>query len=181
MLTAFEDLTSVVTPATLPCAGAFFFSTGMSAAVRTARTPGRARARLTSMRTILAWAWGLRKSFACSRPRGLRSATYWTWPVTLSGPSGRGIDSPMPFTSRVVFITVDIASAPPADGGAGSLGDRGQHLRVSRASAQIAGDPVADLFLGRMRLLGQERGGRHDDAGDAEATLGHAVADEGIL
>jgi len=34
--------------------GAFFLSCGMSAAVRTARTPGSARARLTSMRTILA-------------------------------------------------------------------------------------------------------------------------------
>ena len=29
-------------------------------------------------------------------------------PVTFSGPSGRRMESPMPFTSRVVFITVDM-------------------------------------------------------------------------
>ena len=80
----------------------------MSAAVRTARTPGSARARLTSMRRIRACACGLRRSLACRSPRGLRSATYWTWPVTFSGPSGRRIDSPIPFTSRVVFITLDM-------------------------------------------------------------------------
>src|SRR5262249_4249265 len=161
--------------------GAFFFSCGMSAAVRTARTPGNARARLTSMRTILAWACGLRRSLACSRPFGLRSATYWTCPVTLSGPSGRGMERPMPFTSRVVFITVDIASAPLPGGGAGGLGDRGQHLGVARAAAQIAGDPVADLFLGGMRILVQQRRGRHHHPGDAEAALGHAMLYERLL
>src|SRR5262249_47624124 len=51
-------------------------------------------------------AWGLRRSFACRRPFGLRSATYGTWPVAFSGPSGRGTDRPMPFTSRVVFIAM---------------------------------------------------------------------------
>ena len=58
--------------------GAFFLRCGMSAAVSTARTPGRALALLVSMRMILAWACGLRRSFACSMPRGLMSATYWT-------------------------------------------------------------------------------------------------------
>ena len=62
----------------------------MSAAVSTARTPGSALALLVSMRMILAWACGLRRSFACSMPRGLMSATYWTWPVTFSGSVGSG-------------------------------------------------------------------------------------------
>src|SRR3989442_760771 len=161
--------------------GAFFFSSGMSAAVSTARTPGSARARLTSMRRMRAWAWGLRRSLACRRPRGLRSATYWTWPVTFSGPSGRGMERPMPFTSRVVFITVAMKSAPPAGRGAGGLGDRGQHLRIPRAAAEIAGDTVADLFLGRTRVLRQERGGGHQHSRDAEATLGDALAHERLL
>ena len=89
--------------------GALRFSSGMSAAVRTARTPGSARALLASMLTIRAWACGLRRSLACSRPFGLMSATYCTRPVTFSGPSGRGIESPTPRTSRVVFITLLIA------------------------------------------------------------------------
>src|SRR5213593_2774398 len=161
--------------------GAFFFNTGMSAAVTTARTPGSARARLTSMRRIRAWACGLRRSLACRSPCGLRSATYWTWPVTFSGPSGRGIDSPIPFTSRVVFITVDMKSAPRAGRGAGGLGDRGQHLRVAGAAAEVAGDPVANLVLGRMRVLRQECGGGHQHPGDAEAALRDAVANECIL
>ena len=87
----------------------------MSAAVSTARTPGSARARLASMRRMRAWAWGLRRSFAWSSPRGLRSATYWTWPVTFSGPSGRGMESPTPFTSRVVFIAM-VAQLPSTSG-----------------------------------------------------------------
>jgi hypothetical protein len=86
--------------------GAWRLSCGTSAAVSTARTPGSARARLASSRTIRAWACGLRSSLACSRPRAGRSATYCTWPSTFSGPSGRGMARPMPLTSRVVFITV---------------------------------------------------------------------------
>ena len=88
--------------------GAFLFSSGMSAAVRTARTPGSTRALLTSILRMRAWACGLRRSLACRSPRGLRSATYWTTPVTFSGASGRRMESPMPFTSRVVFITLDM-------------------------------------------------------------------------
>src|SRR3989442_12020222 len=161
--------------------GALRCSWGMSAAVMTARTPGSTRARLVSILTMRAWACGLRRSLACSRPRGLRSATYCTCPVTFSGPSGRGMESPTPFTSRVVFITVDMKSAPPAGRGADGLGDRGQHLRVAGASAEVSGDAVANLFLGRMRVLFQQRGGRHQDARNAEPALGHAVADERLL
>ena len=40
------------------------FSSAMSAAVSTARTPGSARARVASMRVIRAWACGLRSSLA---------------------------------------------------------------------------------------------------------------------
>ncbi len=86
--------------------GAFFFRCGMSFAVSTARTPGSALAALTSIETIRACACGLRRSLAWSRPLGWMSATYWTRPVTFSGPSGRGIETPTPLTSRVVFIVL---------------------------------------------------------------------------
>src|SRR5262244_1091031 len=133
----------------------------MSAAVMTALTPGNARARLVSMLTMRACACGLRRSLACKSPRGLRSATYWTWPVTFSGPSGRGMASPTPFTSRVVFIVVAMDRGLPGGRGARHFGDRGQHLRVAGAAAEVAGDAVADLFLGRMRILVEQRRRRH--------------------
>src|SRR3989475_9479185 len=161
--------------------GALRFSWGMSAAVTTARTPGSARARLVSILTIRAWACGLRKSLACSRPRGLRSATYCTWPVTFSGPSGRGMESPTPLTSRVVFIVVAMDSSPPGGRGARDFGDRGQHLRVASATAQVAGDSVADLFFGRVWILGEQRRRRHQHPGDAEATLRHTKSHERVL
>src|SRR5881628_3577152 len=106
-----------------------------------------------------ACACGLRRSLACRRPRGLRSATYWTWPVTFSGPSGRGMESPTPLTSRVVFIVVAMDSRLPGGRGARNLGDRSQHFRVAGAAAEVARDPVADLFLGRAWILGEQRRG----------------------
>src|SRR5262245_2435560 len=129
----------------------------MSAAVMTALTPGNARARLVSMLTMRACACGLRRSLACKSPRGLRSATYCTWPVTFSGPSGRGMASPTPLTSRVVFIVVAMDSSLPGGRNARDFRDRGQHLRIAGTAAQVTGDPVADLFLGRVRILGEQR------------------------
>src|SRR5262245_35817288 len=161
--------------------GAFFFSPGMSAAVTTARTPGRAFALLVSIFLIRAWACGLRRSLACSMPLGLRSATYSVLPVTFSAPSARGIARPTPFTSRVVFITVAIGSHPPSRRSLRGLGDRGDHLRVPRAPAEVSGDAVADLFLGRLRMLGEDGGGGHERPRNAEAALGHAVPYEGVL
>src|SRR5262245_25427801 len=161
--------------------GAFFLRLGMSAAVMTARTPGRALAREVSMRLIRAWACGLRSSLACSMPLGLRSATYSVRPVTFSAPSARGIESPTPFTPRVVFITVAMASTPPSRRGGGCLRDRGDHLRVPGAPAQIAGDPEANLVLRGTTVLVQQGGRRHQHPGNAEATLRHAVTDERVL
>src|SRR5213593_2348557 len=161
--------------------GALRFSWGMSAAVMTARTPGSARARLVSILTMRAWACGLRRSLACKRPRGLRSATYWTCPVTFSGPSGRGMASPTPLTSRVVFIVVAMGSSLPGGRGARDFGDRGQHLRVAGAAAQVSGDSVADLFFGRVWILGEQRRRRHQDPGNAESALRHAEPHEGVL
>src|SRR5262245_31032210 len=161
--------------------GAFFLSCGRSAAVRTASTPGRALALLVSMRTILAWACGLRRSFASSMPRGLMSATYWTCPVTLSAPSARGMDTPTPLISRVVFMIAMASSLSSGCGGRRRLRDGGHHGRVSGAAAQISGDAVADLLLGGVRVLGEKSRGRHQYTGDAEAALRYALAHEGFL
>src|SRR5262245_55256021 len=161
--------------------GAFFLRLGMSAAVMTARTPGSALAREVSMRLIRACACGLRSSLACSMPLGLRSATYSVRPVTFSAPSARGMESPTPFTPRVVFITVAMASTPPSRRGGGCLRDRGDHLRVPGAPAQIAGDPVANFLLRGVTVLVQQGGRRHQHPGDAKPTLRDAVTDERVL
>src|SRR5215813_13190960 len=106
------------------------------------------------------------------------SATYWTLPVTFSGPSGRGIDNPTPFTSRVVFITL---AMPLSFHAARGLCDRLDHFGVARAAAQIAGDRVANVLLGRLRVLGEQRRRGHENTRNAEAALGHAAAHEGVL
>src|SRR5438094_7326259 len=105
------------------------------------------------------------------------SATYCTLPVTFSGPSGRGIDSPTPLTSRVVFITVAMRSSFHAGGGARGrarrLGDRLDHLGVAGAPAEVARDRVADFVFAGARILGEQRRGRRQHAGDAGPTLPH--------
>src|SRR5580765_4716709 len=160
--------------------GAFFLRCGMSAAVSTARTPGSALALLVSMRMILACACGLRRSFASSMPRGLMSATYWTWPVTLSAPSARGMERPTPLTSRVVFMIAMASSLSSGCGGRG-LGDGGHHGRVTGAAAEVAGNAVADLVFGGVRILSEQRRGRHEDTRDAESTLRHTLLHERVL
>src|SRR5712691_11036943 len=75
------------------------------------------------------------------------------------------MESPTPLTSRVVFIVVAMDSRLPGGRGARDLGDCGEHLRVAGAATEVAGDPVADLFLGRARILGEQRRRRHEDAG----------------
>src|SRR5205085_2579115 len=124
-------------------------------------------------------------SLAWSRPFGWISATYCTLPLTFSGPSGRGIDSPTPLTSRVVFITVAMRSSFRADGGARGrarrLGDRLDHLRVAGAPAEVAGDRVANVVVGGPRILGDQCRGGHQHTGDAEPALRYAVPNEGVL
>src|SRR6266851_247711 len=152
------------------------FNSGMSAAVSTARTPGSARAREASMRLMRACANGLRSSRACSRPGNWTSPTYCVRPVTFSGASNRGTDTPMPRTSRLVFITVVMCSALPHL--ASRFGDRSDHLRIARAPTQVAGDAEPNLGLGWRRVLGEQRTGRHQHTRYTEPTLRHAVRHE---
>src|SRR5439155_20270607 len=61
------------------------------------------------------------------------------------------------------------------------LADRRHHLRIARAPAEVTRDAVADLlFRGSPGFLEQRRR-RHQDAGDAEAALRHAVTHERVL
>ena len=69
-------------------------SMGTSKIVATALTPGNFSAAEVSILFTLAWACGLRRSFACSILSSLMSAAYLAEPVTLSKPSIRGRDFP---------------------------------------------------------------------------------------
>src|SRR3954447_26166010 len=55
--------------------------------------------------------------------------------------------------------------------GSGRLLDRFDDVHVARAAAEVAADPLADLAIGRLRVLRQEPGGLHDHSGCAEAAL----------
>src|SRR3954452_17328874 len=56
-----------------------------------------------------------------------------------------------------------------------------QDLVVVGAAAQIAGQPVAGLFLGRVRVVVEQRLGRDDKARRAEAALQRRVFEEFLL
>jgi len=104
------------------------------------RTPGNACAR---------WC----RSSRCARARagcagaGVQEAArleigeYWTWPVTFSGPSGRGMESPTPLTSRVVFIVVAWTHASRAGAAPATSVIGGDHLRVAGAATEVAAIP----------------------------------------
>ena len=70
-----------------------------SSPVRTAATPGIARARETSIAAISAWAWGERRIAACSVPlRVGRWSENIALPVSSAASSTRSIDWPTYFS-----------------------------------------------------------------------------------
>src|SRR5262245_63976416 len=56
-----------------------------------------------------------------------------------------------------------------------------QDILVARAAAGVPGNRFADLWLGRVRVLGQEMIGREQQAWGAVATLQPVVIGEGLL
>ena len=65
---------------------------------------------------------------------------------------------------------LDAADRGGADGGEDAL--------VAGAAAEVAGQRDADLVVGRVRVVAQERGRRHDEAGRAEPALQAVVVAE---
>src|SRR2546425_1033099 len=55
--------------------------------------------------------------------------------------------------------------------------DRAPDPQVGRAAAEVARHGGVDVGIGRLRLLGEERGGLHDLSGLAVAALGHLLGD----
>ncbi len=63
----------------------------------------------------------------------------------------------------------------------GGRADGGDDVLVARAAAVVALDRVADLVVGRIGVVGQQVGGRHDHARGAEAALEAVLLPEGGL
>src|SRR6185503_5897423 len=143
-----------------------------------ALTPGSAAAALVSMLRMRACGCGLRSTLPMSWPCMARSAPNLARPVTLSTPSGR--------TGRVP--TQSNAAAPLVltfcciGSGSSHLGSGVEHgahdLVVAGAAAQIAGQPVAHLRLGGLRVLLQQRPGGDQEARCADAALERGVVEE---
>src|SRR5487761_2728963 len=137
--------------------------------VMTARTPGIASAAEASMLTIVAWAYGLRTIDIQVWFLRLTSSMYSPCPRMNRGSSLR---------LRLVGRHGSLLRRLDRDGGrglrtqlAGGLVDRLHDVHVAGAAAEVAGDAVADLVLGRVGVLLQEPGGLHDHPRGAEAAL----------
>ena len=143
----------------------------------TARTPGMPRAAETSMATMRACGCGLRSVAPYSMPSRERSLPYRNSPLHLrrrvdprSGIADDAAQSlfrrserhaPKPLLRRTVHGFED--------------------LPVPGAAADVAGQRLADLGVGRLGVVAQERGGRDDEARRAEAALHRAGVDERAL
>src|SRR5262245_28232622 len=56
--------------------------------------------------------------------------------------------------------------------------DRPQDPLVAGAAAEVAGQALSYLLLGRIRVVAEERGDRHDEPGRAEAALEPVIVAE---
>src|SRR5579885_3592104 len=157
---------------------------GRSRPVRTALTPGRARAREASMATRRAWGWGLRSSFAYSMRGRARSSAKRVAPVTLAAASTLGSGRPTtrrPARSAPAIHRLlggaRVLAAPPRRREFHRLVD----LEIARAAAQVARERRLDLVAcGRGGAL-EERRGDEEERGRAVAALRGAEFGEGLL
>src|SRR6476619_2785652 len=148
-----------------------------SSRVTTALTPGSFRAADASIDLMRACACGLRSTHPTNWPAMARSAPKRARPVTLSTPSGRSGRVPIHWNSEPgASFTFSCMS------GSSHLGsgiEHGAHdLVVTCASAQVAGQPVANFGFGGVGLLLQQRLGRHQEAGRTDAALERGMLDE---
>ena len=147
---------------------------GMSAAVKTAATPGRPgggpAGEIAEARSA-AWGCGERTAFSTSPPGRQRSAPKASRPSTLAAPSSRGIRAP-------TAAAAGRRGRRPAR--RAGIADRGDDLGHSRCSgrARRRAPPRPRSRDGRG-IRGQQRRRRHQHAGRADAALRRAMAQEG--
>src|SRR3970040_2044146 len=127
----------------------------MSAAVRTAATPGNASARATASRMIDARAWGLRSVMPHRAPGTLTSDANENVPRTFGPPSGRSMDAPTPRPETGRGRTGEVIVPSPSCGGDLSAGGAGYSLegtiQVTDDRSPAAGfdEPARGLDLRR--------------------------------
>ncbi len=151
------------------------FSPGTSAAVSTRTSPGCAATNASrSPSSKVARACGERTTRSVSAPVSKLSSANCSAPVTLATPSSRAIRAP---------------TADPAEGAAGGAArrasvpgacrlDRLHDLRVARAPAQHAAQPVEDVGVGRRRRAGEQVVRGHEHPRRAGAALRPAAGEE---
>src|SRR5438552_358765 len=131
-------------------------------------------------------------------PGRLMSKLYFALPVTLSGPSRRltRVLSTAGFDGHAYFFAFALGPGA-AGGGAGfcalatshpprrelaACSHRGFHNpHEGAAAADVAVEPLLDLFRRRLRMLFDERDGRHHEARRAEAAHQRVAIAEGLL
>ena len=131
------------------------------------------------MARIRAWACGLRRILPISMPGAVTSAPNLARPVTLSTPSGRSGRVPTTLNlcvagSRVVYR----AACQPFLISAAASWHRAHDLVVTGAAAEIAGQPEANLGLGRIGVALEQRLGRDQEARRADAALQGGMLEE---
>ncbi len=104
-------------------------------------------------------------------------AGAWRWSAVYAATSLISAATPPPPTSSSLMTRLRID--PPLH--LGGVEHRLDDVVVAGATAQVALQPVADLLLGGVGVLGQQAGGGHDHPRGAVAALEAMVVPEGLL
>ena len=150
----------------------------MSAAVRTPATPGMAAAARRVDAADQGVGEGLCTAASSSAPGRSMSAVNSATPQALSMAEGRGCETPIlgPSGSGQQRVGRGLAAQERA----GQL-DRLDDLHVAGAAAEVVAQGVPDLLGRGIGVDVEQRLGRHDHAGDAEAALHGPGQHEGLL
>src|SRR5947208_2116084 len=149
-------------------------SPARSAPENAATTPSAALVFAVSTPAIRACAYGLRKRYTCTIPGTARSSMKRACPVRRRASSLRGTDVP------IVAVRSSVAAITDPLRRRGGL-DRLDDVVVARTAAEVALEPVADLRLARVRVLGQQADGGQHHPWRAVAALEPVLLVEGLL